>query len=55
MRCAAVLPIYSIIMYISLVVPPAFAGLEILIAFTEGLSLYTFNAFLSKSYVQFNF
>lgn len=46
MRCAVVLPIYTIIIYISLVIPAAFAALQILIAFMEGWSLYTFYSFL---------
>lgn len=48
MRCAVVLPIYTIIIYISLVIPAAFAALQILVAFMEGWSLYTFFSFLGR-------
>ena len=42
------LPLYALFVYISLLVPASFPAFEILITFTEGLSLMTIFALIGK-------
>ena len=48
-RTALFLPVYSIIMWISLVAPNAYLPLEIVIAFAEGYSFYCFFGMVVKN------
>ena len=42
MRCALYIPLYSLFLYISLLIPRSYAAFEILITFVEGMALTSF-------------